>query len=790
MEKALNFRKSSCPIAPFPSSLFLLLYNGHCNITQISHYRSLTHSRHNPCGNFPYSILEKCPVSKNCDSGIARNSFPFFSSMAEKILVQARNPSQLGVELVNAIDERRFEDGWRLYEQYMHMDGFPRKSILNKVITAFAESQVHYWLDKAYGLVEMVFSENKYELLEKESLIYLSYVLARCGFPVPASTILRKVVEMEDFVPVSVWSGIIAHMSQTATGAYLAAELIFEIGYIFQNNRVDPRKKCNRPLLSMKPDTTAFNIALTGCLLSGTTKKAEQLLEFMPRVGVKTDVGLLIVMAHIYERNGHREEIKKLKRFIDEACSLNSSQIQQFHNCLLSCHLKFGDLDSASEMVLEMLQKSKEARRSLSAVTLVMEAAGTTKSSDFEPNSMQPSDQENSSFSVKFKLTDSKGPSFVEFSADRTFSRLDVETKELLDLLSAKLHKHVELVTSERGILQPTEKMYAKLVRTFLEAGKISDLAAFLIKADKENVPVSTENSAFVHVINACISLRWLDQSYDLLDEMRLAGVRTGSSVYSSLLKAYCEENRPREITSLLRDARKDGIQLDSSCYEALIQSRVLQNDNSGALRLFKEMKEAKIPKTGQHQFEMLVRECADSGEAGLMAKLLEEIKEEQRVDCGVNDWNNVIHFFCKRRLMQDAQKALKKMMGLGHQPNAQTFHSLVTGYAALGGKYLEITELWGEMKVLALSSSMKFDQELLDSLLYSFVRGGFFLRANEVVEMMERGDLFIDKYKYRTLFLKYHRTLYKGKAPKFQTEAQCKRREAALTFKKWVGLN
>lgn len=710
--------------------------------------------------------------------------------MAETILVQARNPSQLGVELANAIDEQRFEDGWKLYEQYLHMDGFPRKSILNKVIAGFAESQDHYWLDKAYGLVEMVFSENKFELLEKESLVYLSYVLARCGFSVPASTILRKMVELGEFVPVSAWSGVIAHMSQTATGAYLAAELIFEIGYVFQNNRVDPRKKCNRPLLSMKPDATAFNIALSGCLLSGTTKKAEQLFEFMPRVGVKPDVGLLIVMAHIYERNGHREEIKKLRRLIDEACSLSVSQIQQFYNCLLSCHLKFGDLDSASEMVLEMLRKSKEARRSLSAVTLVLGADETRKSSHFESESTQPSDHENSSFSVNFKLNDSRAPTFAEFSTDRNFSRLEVETKELLDLLSAKLHKQVELVTSEHGILQPTEKMYAKLVRAFLEAGKISNLAAFLIKADKEDGPVSTENSAFVHVITACISLGWLDQAYDLLDEMRLAGVRTSSSVYSSLLKAYCKENRPSEITSLLRDARKDGIQLDSSCYEALIQSRVLQNDKSGALRLFKEMKVAKIPKASQHQFEMLVRECADSGEAGLMAKLLEEIKEEQRVDCGVNDWNNVIHFFCKRRLMQDAQKALKKMRSLGHQPNALTFHSLVTGYAALGGKYLEITELWGEMKVLASSSSMKFDQELLDSLLYSFVRGGFFLRANEVVELMERECLFIDKYKYRTLFLKYHKTLYKGKAPKFQTEAQCKRRDAALAFKKWVGLS
>ncbi|KAK1313715.1 Pentatricopeptide repeat-containing protein [Acorus calamus] len=68
-----------------------------------------------------------------------------------------------------------------------------------------------------------------------------------------------------------------------------------------------------------------------------------------------------------------------------------------------------------------------------------------------------------------------------------------------------------------------------------------------------------------------------------------------------------------------------------------------------------------------------------------------------------------------------------------------------MTAYAAIGGKYLEVTELWGEMKLLANSDDMKFDQELLDGLLYCFVRGGFFSRANEVVKMLERGGMFVD---------------------------------------------
>ncbi|KAG0471518.1 hypothetical protein HPP92_016064 [Vanilla planifolia] len=558
-----------------------------------------------------------------------------------------------------------------------------------------------------------------------------------------------------------------------------------EIGHLFKDYRVDPRKKSNRPLLSMKPNSFVFSLALTGCILHGITRKGDQLLELMPRVGLKADADLLIIMAHIYEKNGRRDEINKLKRYVDETCGLSGFQFQQFYNCLLSCHLKHGDMDSATRLILDMLRKASEAKWSLTAVTSVLEAMeGARNVSDFQSHEIK-----NSESTDKFLLLENRAPTYAKFIKDRNFSILEGEARESLLLLSEKLKAQIELVISKDGILHPTEAIYAKLVRGFLEMNRVSDLAAFLIKASKEESPVSVDNSVVVQVIDACISLGLLDHAHDLIDEMRFSGVKVGSSVYCSLLKAYCKENRGPEITSLLKDARKAGIQLDSSCYEALIQTRVHQNDSSEALRLFKEMKLSNVSSSGSEEFKRLVESCSGHGEAGLMSKLLEEIKYNQKVDYGVHDWNNVIHFFCKKKMMHDAQKALSKMRALGYAPNAHTFHSLVTGYAAVGGKYVEVTELWGEMKKLAGSRLMKFDHELLDSCLYCFVRGGFFLRAMEIINVMEAEKMFIDKYKYRSLWLKYHRKLYKGKAPKIQTEDQYKRREAALSFKKWIGL-
>ncbi|GAB4841618.1 hypothetical protein Ancab_022332 [Ancistrocladus abbreviatus] len=136
---------------------------------------------------------------------------------------------------------------------------------------------------------------------------------------------------------------------------------------------------------------------------------------------------------------------------------------------------------------------------------------------------------------------------------------MEAEAKEMLRSLLVKLQEQVEIIATERGILQPTERTYVKLAKAFLESGKIRELVEFLIKAEKEDSPASADDSALVHVINCCISLGWLDQAHDLLDEMRFSGITASSSVFSSLLKAYCKENRTPEATSLLRKFGKLG---------------------------------------------------------------------------------------------------------------------------------------------------------------------------------------------------------------------------------------
>lgn len=243
-------------------------------------------------------------------------SYRYFSSAGSPtILKQARNPSMLAEELETALDERRLEDAMKGYEHFKQLEGFPRKSLVSRLINVLAGSGDSNWLEKAYAVVLSIVNERKQrQLLDQEALTQLCLSLASTQMPVPASTVLRTMVDMEEYPSVNFWTTVVTHMVKTYNGACLASEIVIEMCYFFKDGRVDPRKRSNQPLLSMKPNTEAFNIALNGSLAFGMTRKAEELLELMTRVGVKADATSIALMAQIYESNGRREELKKLKR--------------------------------------------------------------------------------------------------------------------------------------------------------------------------------------------------------------------------------------------------------------------------------------------------------------------------------------------------------------------------------------------------------------------------------------------------------------------------------------------
>ncbi|RDX88697.1 Pentatricopeptide repeat-containing protein, mitochondrial, partial [Mucuna pruriens] len=231
------------------------------------------------------SVQSICPYLANSSSQAftvaSENKFTLqgvcFSSVAERILVQARDPAKVSLEIQNAIDANQLDNSWKLFEQHMHMEGFPRKSITSKLVTSCMDSLNIKYLGKAYELVERAIEEGKQGLSENEVLIYLSFGLTKARLPVPASIVLRKMIDTEHFPS-------------------LLGLQFWHTCHEQRKNRVDPRKKSNAPLMAMKPNAAPFSTVLAECPLFERSRKAYQLLDMMPRIGVKADAKLLMII--------------------------------------------------------------------------------------------------------------------------------------------------------------------------------------------------------------------------------------------------------------------------------------------------------------------------------------------------------------------------------------------------------------------------------------------------------------------------------------------------------------
>lgn len=725
----------------------------------------------------------------------------FSSTTSARILARDRDAAALAERLQKAIESRRVEDAWPIYVQLKKLVGFPTRLILNRLIIVSSYSEDSKWLKKAYTLVFTVLKERKWELLGRDALTLLCLGLARAQMPVDASTILRIMVEKHEFPPVGIWKSVIAHMVKSETGTFLAPELLIEFCSLIKE-----AKPGNRRVLAMRPDATTFNIVLKACLEFGNIRKAKKILEFMPGAGVKPDATSFMLMVQVYEKNGCRDELKELKRNIGKDPRMVEDQYQQFYSCLMACHFKFGDVDAASELMLDMLRSARLKHSNVDARKPVSKTVNDIVNNNFDlakptsgalnkvpkNNAVEMQDRfETDCDKLCQRSVDQVG--FGNSSKLHLYSEVQIEPEKLQNNFAVEVMKNECLVNYKDGMLIPNEKICAKLAKGYLQSNRSEELARFLIRVDRERGPVLAEESACSQIIDACIELGWLDYAHDMLDEMNSATVAVWVGLYSSLLKAYCKARCPREIAAILREIRKAGLQLDKSCYEEMIEAGMAKKDLRNAKDLFREVGKTKNTTFMNGNPTSMIR-FARSTKLNLKTLFLEEVKEDQHIVPGIYAMNSAIQFFCKGHLMDDAEKAFKKMKKLGPQPNSQTFESLIDGYSAQGN-YREITILWGDMKRMVSASAesggevIGLDKELHDTLLCSFLTGGYFERSLEVITRMEQLNMFIDKWKYRQLYLKLHKDLYRHtKAPEEQTDAQKKRIQHVLAFKKWAG--
>ena len=82
--------------------------------------------------------------------------------------------------------------------------------------------------------------------------------------------------------------------------------------------------------------------------------------------------------------------------------------------------------------------------------------------------------------------------------------------------------------------------------------------------------------------------------------------------------------------------------------------------------------------------------------------------------------------------------------------------------------------------------NGIKFDHSLVDAFLYAMVKGGFFDAVMQVVEKSQEMKIFVDKWRCKQAFMENHKKLKVSKLRK----RNCRKMEALIAFKNWVGLH
>ncbi|KAL7112191.1 hypothetical protein ACP275_05G136600 [Erythranthe tilingii] len=632
-----------------------------------------------------------------------------FSTIAEKLekLSSKKPPQWIFLEkLEKALKEHQLDEAWKTYQDFKLVYGYPEQLFISNLITEFSYTSDSKYLRRASDLALSI-SREKSVLLRHDVMTKLVLSLSRAQIPVPASNILRIMLDKNSLPSLEVLRMVFLHLVKTETGSYLASNILEEICYCFQ--KLSVKKSCQLT----KPDVTIFNLVLDSCVRFGNSLKGQQIMELMPITGVIADADTAVIIARVHEMNGTRDELKKFKDYIDAVPVSLSRHYQQFYDRLICLHFKFNDIDSVSSLLLEL-------------------------SGNREPN---PSPREQ------------KGYCTVSIGSDKIKMGLKLQflPQQLQKDFVYKVDGKNELVLYKNGKFVLSINGLAKLVIGYKRCGRISDLSKLLISIESM-LSSPPNNSSCSDVIDACIYLGWLETAHDLLEDFESEKYSVRESSYKYLLTCYYKENMPREAEGLLRQIKKVGIGINFS----------------------DDTKETSVSKSD------------------LANSIIVNMREEEKATLVlVHEYNSSLYFFTKAKMIEDATQTYRKMHKMKIQANASTFFHMICGYSSLG-MYREITSLWGDIKRSMVNNrNTVYNRDLYELFLLNFIRGGYFERVMEVIGFMIKNGMFLDKWSYKTEFLKFHRDLYRTLTESdAKDETQSKRIEHVQTFRKLVGIS
>ncbi|GJN11354.1 hypothetical protein PR202_ga29538 [Eleusine coracana subsp. coracana] len=133
------------------------------------------------------------------------------------------------------------DEAMQSFGDYKRLHGLPEPQVLNSVIVSLSYTCSRRWLLRAFDMVLSVYQVNS-NLLNSGSLMRLALALARDQMPVPASTVLRIMLETKMLPDVNMLSMSFMHMVKSQVGSYLAADVLAETCECYLDHVTDRRQ--------------------------------------------------------------------------------------------------------------------------------------------------------------------------------------------------------------------------------------------------------------------------------------------------------------------------------------------------------------------------------------------------------------------------------------------------------------------------------------------------------------------------------------------------------------------
>ncbi|KAJ0014043.1 hypothetical protein Pint_21208 [Pistacia integerrima] len=114
-------------------------------------------------------------------------------------------------------------------------------------------------------------------LLQLDVLAKLSLSLARAQMPIPASMILRLMLEKKNLPGMIVLLLVFLHTVETKTATCVASNFLIQMCDCFL---LLSSEKSNRAML-IKPGTVIFNLVLDACVRFGSSLKGQHIMELI-----------------------------------------------------------------------------------------------------------------------------------------------------------------------------------------------------------------------------------------------------------------------------------------------------------------------------------------------------------------------------------------------------------------------------------------------------------------------------------------------------------------------------